>query len=30
MNDAFAFANQLQEQRAVKAFEGTYLRVDGE
>jgi ATP-dependent Lon protease len=30
MNDAFAFANRLQEQRAVKAFEVTYLRVDGE
>jgi ATP-dependent Lon protease len=30
MNDAFALANRLQEQRAVKAFEVTYLRVDGE
>jgi len=29
MNDAFALANRLQEQRAVKAFEVTYLRVDG-
>ena len=28
MNDAFAFANRMQEQRAVKAFEVTYLRVD--
>ncbi|MBN2394738.1 MAG: ATP-dependent Lon protease, partial [Anaerolineae bacterium] len=30
MNDAFALANRLQEQRAVKAFEVTYLRIDGE
>ncbi|HDQ70544.1 MAG TPA: BREX system Lon protease-like protein BrxL [Chloroflexi bacterium] len=29
MNDAFALANRVQEQRAVKAFEVTYLRVDG-
>jgi ATP-dependent Lon protease len=29
MNDAFALVNRLQEQRAVKAFEVTYLRVDG-
>ena len=28
MNDAFAFSNRMQEQRAVKAFEVTYLRVD--
>jgi len=28
MNDAFAFANRMQEQRGVKAFEVTYLRVD--
>ena len=27
MNDAFAFANRMQDQRAVKAFEVTYLRV---
>ncbi len=26
MNDAFAFANRMQEQRAVKPFEITYLR----
>jgi len=26
MNDAFAFANRVQEQRAVKPFEITYLR----
>jgi len=30
MHDAFAFTNRLQEQRAVKAFEVTYLRIDGE
>jgi ATP-dependent Lon protease len=30
MNDAFAFANRMQEQRAVKAFEVTYLRVNGD
>lgn len=30
MNDAFALANRVQEQRAVKAFEVTYLRLDGE
>ena len=30
MNDAFALANRMQEQRAVKAFEVTYLRVDDE
>jgi len=30
MNDAFALANRLQEQRAVKAFEVTYLRIDEE
>jgi len=29
MNDAFALVNRLQEQRAVKAFEVTYLRMDG-
>lgn len=29
MNDAFAIANRVQAQRAVKAFEVTYLRVDG-
>ncbi|MEA3339219.1 MAG: BREX system Lon protease-like protein BrxL [Chloroflexota bacterium] len=29
MNDAFALANRVQEQRAVKPFEVTYLRVDG-
>jgi len=29
MNDAFALANRVQEQRAVKAFEVTYLRIDG-
>lgn len=29
MNDAFALANRMQEQRAVRAFEVTYLRVDG-
>ena len=28
MNDAFALANRVQEQRAVKAFEVTYVRVD--
>jgi ATP-dependent Lon protease len=28
MNDAFAFANRMQEQRALKAFEVTYLRVE--
>lgn len=27
MNDAFSLANRLQEQRAVKQFEVTYLRV---
>jgi ATP-dependent Lon protease len=27
MNDAFAFANRLQQYRACKAFEVTYLRV---
>lgn len=30
MNDAFALTNRLQEQRAVKAFEVTYLRVNRE
>jgi ATP-dependent Lon protease len=30
MNDAFDLANRLQAYRAVKAFEVTYLRVDGE
>jgi ATP-dependent Lon protease len=30
MNDAFALANRVQEQRAVKAFEVTYLKLDGE
>jgi ATP-dependent Lon protease len=30
MNDAFALANRVQEQRAVKAFEVTYLRVEAE
>ncbi len=29
MNDAFALANRVQEQRAVKAFEVTYLQVAG-
>jgi hypothetical protein len=29
MNDAFALENRVQEQRAVKAFEVTYLRVGG-
>jgi ATP-dependent Lon protease len=28
MNDAFALANRVQEQRTVKAFEVTYLRVN--
>jgi len=28
MNDAFTFANRLQSQRACKAFEVTYLRVE--
>jgi ATP-dependent Lon protease len=28
MNDAFALANRVQEQRAVKAFEVTYLRME--
>ena len=28
MNDAFAFANRLQQFRSCKAFEVTYLRVD--
>lgn len=28
MNDAFAFANRVQEQRAVKAFEVTCLRLE--
>ena len=27
MNDSFDFANRLQQQRACKAFEVTYLRV---
>ena len=30
MNDAFSFANRLQEYRACKAFEVTFLRVDAE
>lgn len=29
MNDAFAFANRLQQYRACKAFEVTYLRTRG-
>ena len=29
MNDAFSLANRMQEQRAVKKFEVTYLRVQG-
>lgn len=29
MNDAFAMENRGQEQRTVKAFEVTYLRVGG-
>jgi len=29
MNDAFDFTNRLQQQRACKAFEVTFLRVDG-
>jgi ATP-dependent Lon protease len=28
MSDAFAFTNRMQEERAVKAFEVTYLRMD--
>jgi ATP-dependent Lon protease len=28
MNDAFAVANRMQQYRAVKAFEVTYLRVE--
>ena len=28
MNDAFAIANRMQEQRAVKRFEVTYLRIE--
>jgi ATP-dependent Lon protease len=27
MNDAFAFANRMQQFRACKAFEVTYLRI---
>jgi ATP-dependent Lon protease len=30
MNDAFAFENRVQEFRACKAFEVTFLRVEGE
>jgi ATP-dependent Lon protease len=30
MNDAFDFSNRLQQQRACKAFEVTFLRVGGE
>lgn len=30
MNDAFDFANRLQQYRAVKGFEVTFLRVTGE
>ena len=30
MNDAFALGNRLQEQRAVKVSEVTYLRVASE
>jgi ATP-dependent Lon protease len=29
MHDAFALANRMQTYRALKAFEVTYLRVDG-
>lgn len=29
MNDAFDFTNRLQQQRACKAFEATFLRVGG-
>jgi ATP-dependent Lon protease len=29
MNEAFNLANRLQEHRAIKQFEVTYLRVDG-
>ncbi len=29
MNDAFALANRMQRYRACKAFEVTYLRVEG-
>jgi hypothetical protein len=28
MNDAFSLAHRLQEHRAVKRFEVTYLRLD--
>ena len=30
MNDAFELSNRVQEQREVKAFEVTYLRMDAE
>jgi hypothetical protein len=29
MNDAFALANRMQVYRAVRAFEVTYLHMDG-